>query len=332
MSGAALQAYFEEIFCRHPWRQSDLPSLVYQEEGGQIVGCLGVMPRRMSLNGREIQAAITHHFMVGPGSRSTLAALELARMFLAGQQDLSVAEGGSVSQKIVERFGGATSCLHSIRWTRPLRPGRYFLSVLQRRGLSTALGWMLVPWGYAADTLAPLILPKSFVLSAPRLAGEELEPQMFLSCLSELTRHRSLRPEYDARSLQWLVDLLAKRSDRGTLQKVVLRCASGEIVGWYLYYLKPRAVSEVVQLAAKQGEMGKVLEHLFFHAWRGKAVAVSGQLDPEALHIFSEKGCVLHHDGSSWVLIHAKQPAALEAIHRGDAFFTRLEGEWSIAA
>jgi hypothetical protein len=36
----------------------------------------------------------------------------------------------------------------------------------------------------------------------------------------------------------------------------------------------------------------------------------------------------LSHHRRYWTLIHSQQPELLDAIHRGDAFLTRLEGEW----
>jgi len=48
------------------------------------------------------------------------------------------------------------------------------------------------------------------------------------------------------------------------------------------------------------------------------------------LATFSQAGCVLRHDGGPGVLIHSKHRDVLEAIHRGDAFISRLEGEWWI--
>lgn len=330
-SPAALNSYFQEIFCRHPWCDMDIPSLVYHEKNGRIVGCLGVMPRRMSVNGRPLQAAITHHFMVEPGSRWTLAGVELLRKFFAGPQDLSLAEGGNVARKMMERFGGATSFLHSLRWTRPLRPSRYLLSFLKRRGLAAPFERALMPLCWAADAIAPLILRTPFSLSSPRLAGEELNEESLLWCVSEFSRSRSLRPEYDKDSVKWLLELLARKKSRGTVQKVVLRDSWGEIVGWYLYYLHRGDVSEVIQIGATQGAMSDLLDHLFFHAWQQGAIAVSGQLDAGALQAFSEKTCVFHHDSCSWILIHSKHPDVFEAMHRGDAFFTRLEGEWCIA-
>jgi len=44
---------------------------------------------------------------------------------------------------------------------------------------------------------------------------------------------------------------------------------------------------------------------------------------------YAGKYCLFHRRGY-WTLIHSKKPDLLEAIHRGDAFLTRLEGEWCL--
>ena len=322
--------YLREILWRNPWRDETLPSLVYEDGKGRIAGCLGVMPRPMLLAGRPIQAAISHTFMVEPGSRSSLAALALARAFVSGSQDLSIAEGGSPSRRILERFGGTTSLVYSLRWTRPLRPTRYLLSCLRRRGLAAAATLSLAPLCSAADAIAPLVLGESARLARPRGTGEDLTPDDLLEMLSHTAADRSLRPAYDRQSLAWLLDLLAKKKHRGLFRRVGLRDGAGDLLGWYLYFLNPGGISEVVQIGARKMFLDDVLDHLFYHARRGGALAVSGQLDPSAFQSLAAKGSVFHHDGASWFLIHSRNPAVLAAIHRTDAFLTRLEGEWCI--
>lgn len=326
-----LRSALHEVFFGHPWRDDSLPSLVYQDHTRRVIGCLGVMPRPMSMNGRPIQAAISHTFMVERGSRSTLAGVELVKSFLSGPQDLSVAQGSSnAGRRILEGFGGSTSLLYSIRWTRPLRLGRYGLAVVKGRGLPATVARALRPVCLAVDAITPLIRKKPFHLSEPRLSGEELDSDTLRECVSESSRHRSLRPEYDADSLKWLLTQLAQKKGPGRFQKVVVRDSSRQIAGWYLYYLKRGAISEVMQVAATQDSITEVLDHLFYHARRQGAVAVSGQLDVTALEAFSEECCVLRHDGGPGLLIHSKHPDVLQAVHRGDAFIGRLEGEWWI--
>lgn len=330
-SSEGLRSTFDEIFFGHPWRDDSLPSLVYQDNTGRIVGCVGVMPRRMSMNGRPIQAAISHTFMVARDSRSALVGVELAKKFLSGPQDLSVAQGSSnAGRRILEGFGGSTSLLYGIRWTRPLRPGRYGLGLLKRHGLPAAFAHALRPLCVAVDAIVPLIGRTPFRLAEPRLSGEELDPDAWQECVAASSARRSLRPEYDADSLKWLLAQLAQKTGPGSLQNVVVRDSSGKIAGWYLYYLKRGAIGEVIQVGATRASMNEILEHLFYHAWRRGAVAVSGQLDVTALAAFSDAGCVLRHDGGPGLLIHSKHPDVLNAVHRGDAFISRSEGEWWI--
>lgn len=320
------------ILLQHPWQAESLPSWVYEDAGGTVVGCIGVVPRPMTFNGRKILAAISHSFIVDPGSRSTLAAVALAQRFLAGRQDLSLAEGNDVSRAILESSGGFTSLLYSLCWTRPLRPGRYVLSFLNNRGMPAVARWALLPFCALADALTPFIARRPFRLVEPPVSAAELDADTLRRSLDRFTRNRSLRPHYDERSLSWLLETLAQKQERGTLQKVVVRNAERETVGWYLYYGRPGGVGTVVQLGADENCAEQVLDHLFLHAKRRGMVAVSGQVDPALFHLYSRRDCVFHHDGGSWILVHSRLPELRHAFDRGEAFLTRLEGEWWVGS
>ena len=76
------EAYFREVFFHNPWYDESLPSLVC-EDSGRIVGFLGVVPRRMSLNGQAIQVAIATCFSVEPHTQNSRAAIQLMNEILA---------------------------------------------------------------------------------------------------------------------------------------------------------------------------------------------------------------------------------------------------------
>ena len=46
-----LQADLERIFLDNPWYTEDLPSLVYEACTGELIGCVGVLPRPMWFRG-----------------------------------------------------------------------------------------------------------------------------------------------------------------------------------------------------------------------------------------------------------------------------------------
>jgi len=138
-----------------------------------------------------------------------------------------------------------------------------------------------------------------------------------------------LRPEYDHRSLQWLLEMAAQKNRPAALRKVVVHGAGQETLGWYLYYVNPGKASEVLQIVAKDTSVPEILDHLFYDARLQGTVALSGRLDPRFMRDLSERHCLFHF-GGSWMLVHSRNSELLQAIHRGDAFLTRLEGEWWI--
>src|SRR6185503_523061 len=93
------------LFLDSPWRDPELPALVYEDAQGKIVGFLGVLPRPMSLGGVPIRAAATTRLMVEPERRG-VAALRLLQTFLSGPQDLSLADQATGSSRALwERLG-----------------------------------------------------------------------------------------------------------------------------------------------------------------------------------------------------------------------------------
>ena len=134
--------------------------------------------------------------------------------------------------------------------------------------------------------------------------------------------------DYDDRTFQWLLDRAAGWSAGGRLLKAALRRGQ-EILGWYICHLDRRGTADVAHLAATPSTIREVLDHLFYHAWRQGAVAVTGRLDPRFMQALSDKYCLLHRRGP-WVLVKANKPELVRAFETGTAWFSRLDGEWSL--
>jgi len=327
-SAAAREAYFREILFDNPWRDLDLPSWV-AEEDGRIAGFAGVMPRRMVFRGRAIRVAVGCQFMVDPYRRRGLTALQLARAALSGPQDLFIADGANdFSRQILTGLGGTTPLLYNLHWTRPLRPARYALSLLEERGaLPPALTLPARSLGALVDALAARLRPNRFHREEVGLKEDALDAAAMLAHLPDVMDGNALQPVYDARALAWLLEQSARKTRHGKLRACAVLEGERQLIGWYLYYARAGGVSEVVQVAARNGSFGRVLQRLLVDAWRHGAAAVRGRLDPRYVRELSDRHCWLRCDGT-WTLVHSRHADVAAAIHQGSAFLSRLEGEW----
>ncbi len=324
------RTYFTEVFLNNPWRDESTDSFVYEETSGRIIGFLAVMPRRMCFDGQVIQARITSQFVVDPDFRGPVG-LKLMSAVLGGPQDITIAdESNGDSRQLWEGLGGVTSHLYSMRWICPLRPCQFALWISRKKQFVPPLVSVISrPAARTLDGLVLRILKFPFPPSGPRVFGEDLDSETLSACLSEAGRKQSIRPDYDHRSLSWILERAGQMQRHGRLQKVLLKTEKQQIVGWYLYYANPGGVSEVIQLHAKPNFSVDVLVHLFRHAWGQGAIALSGRMEPSMMQAFSDKHCRFHC-GPQWVLLHSRRPELLHAFNRGTAGFSRIDGEWCL--
>ena len=316
------EAYFHEIFFANPLVTPQLPSWV-ATEGARAVGFIGVMPRPMRLRGRPLQTAVVTQLMVEPEKRHGVVAAQLLRKALAGPQALTISDGANESsRRMWEALGGLTSTLYSLQWRRLLRPAR---SALQRasspHGRAAAL--LATPVAVLADAYAAHYR----ALRRPSgLIDEALDTAALVEGLDGAARHVALSPRYDAASLDWLLEQARAKRWHGELQARLLREPGGAIAGWFLYY--PNAsMSKVLQVHAHEGAERAVLDHLFQHAWRRGAAAIEGRMEPRLARMLGQRHC-LFHSTSAFALFHSRDAELLGALARGDALFSRLEGEW----
>jgi len=323
-SASVLAAYFDRIFFQHPWPDDELPSWVYEDARGRATGFLGVMPRRMVWRGQVIRVAVATQLMVEPQSRG-LAGRSLVRAFLAGPQDCSLSDtANDAARRLWESLGAATSTIHSLVWLRPLRPCRDLTSRFARGLAARGALYAARPLVAAGDAVAAR-LPGG-AARQPAGTTQPLTPALMLAHLDVLGC-RALRPVYEQGALDWLLDQVAEKRQFGTLERVLVRDVAGSVAGWFLYFLNPGGATQIVQLAARPGAHTLVLQHLFHHAWSRGAAALVGRLEPALVSDLAALGCGFGRDGP-WVLLHSRRPDIMPAVERGDAFLSRLDGEW----
>jgi len=330
LSPALLQEYadyFEHVLFGNPWFDEALPSLVSQDGDGKISGFLGVLPRRMLYEGTPVKVALSSQFVVDPSRRASGAGVRLLKAFLSGPQDLSVTdEANNTSRALWQGLGGSTAYLYCLHWTCVFRPARYGSLRLKHRGVLSLLTRPSQPFAMLADQILSRLMPNRLRPQAPDVVSQELDLDTWVRCLQESSLTRSLWPDYDRRSLQWLIEVIARLQTAGELRRVLIRHPQGEILGWYVYQFQPREVSVVLQLVAKAKAIQDVLGHLLHDARRGGSVAVAGRLEPHSMPALSDRKC-LCTCGAPWLLIHAREPELMRAVQIGDVLLSSLEGE-----
>ena len=311
----AYRSYFREVFLNDAALSTGLPSLVFQREG-RILGFLGVMPRRMQCQGRPLVAAVCSQFVVDPAERGQ-AGLQMLKRCFAGDQDLSITdEAAECTRKIWEWCGGTAALPYSIHWIRPLRPAQ------------AALPGVLSPLARASDAIAAKVTGR--LRPRPPLGSREaIDDETLLGCLTDSSSRASMGPAYDAQSVRWVLERARRHVDRGTVRALVVRDEWQAVIGWFIYHARRGGAGEVLQIGAQPRQHRNVLDHLLADAWEQGVTMLSGRLEPAFAPQLSENGCLLYRRGY-WTLVHSKRPEVCHALQRGDAFFTRLEGEWCL--
>jgi ribosomal protein S18 acetylase RimI-like enzyme len=329
----AVRSFLRELYFTNPWIDGAMPSLVYEGKGGEIVGFLGTIVRKMSVCGQPIRVAYGGNFVVHPEARSHLAGPRLLGAYMAGNYDVWQTDSANdLSRKLLESLGFRTIPALNIHWGRPLRPshyGVYAMSRAMRPAVSSSFKFAAKIFCDAADNMAARVSFSPFHQTKSSLHGAELDLETLLHCLVEFREDYSLWPEYDVQSLKWLLSFMERRPARGVLRKVVLRDDNQKIVGWYIYYVKRGAVGEVVQIGGEQKLTKDILSHLFYDAWEQQLIALHGVVDMRRVPQFSDKGCFFTSRGG-WTVSRSRQPEVLAILERGNAFLSRLDGEWCL--
>lgn len=330
----AVQSFLRELYFTNPWIDSSLPSLVYDEKE-KIAGFLGVVPRKMSLRGEHVRIAFGGNFVVHPQFRNTLAGLHLLRTYMAGGQDLSLTDSANdISRALLERLGFTTILPFSVHWIRLLRPARcliYAMSQVNAPTLSAALKFASMPFCGVADSLAARLSSSPLRQTESQLRATDLDVETLLGCLAEFWGGYSLWPQYDEPSLSWLLSFMERMKGHGdTLRRFALRDDNEKILGWYIYYQTRGGFGEVVQIGSVRQHLRSILDHLFHDAWSRGAIALHGVVDRRLMDDFSQKNCFFTCRGG-WMVAHSRKPHLLELLNSGDAFLSRLDGEWCLA-
>ena len=320
-----LGEYFERTLLDHPWADPEIPSLVYLTPEGRIAGFIGSHVRHLVLDGKPIRLACSGQLVSDPAARSRAAGALLLRRYFDGPQDVTMTDGATeVVRRIWKGLGGTVAFLNSISWVRPLSWRSAGNRALERFGM-TAWSPVARPVLSILQAVADRVPATSLRVDDPKGSTEDLAPADMLEHLPTFTGHLRLHPDYSEKFLAWLFREMAEVTTRGQLVKRLVRNERGRLLGWYISYFQPNGIAQVMQVAAKDRDVGAVLDHLFWDARRSGSAVLTGQLEPALFESLTKRRCFLHLSGN--FLFHSRSPDIANAILLGQAMLTRLEGE-----
>jgi ribosomal protein S18 acetylase RimI-like enzyme len=324
-SDSSLESYYRTLLFENPWREDRFPSLVYEEPIGEIRGFVGAIPRPMLLGTERLTAVTSTELMVAPESRGLVGTALFRRLF-AGEQDITFSDRSNhQARALYEGLGGATSVWYSLYWTVPLDGSRPNFESASTWG--TTRGLAARGLRRAAKSLDRL--SARFARSAVdqlTTRDEPLLPETVVANIRRVSGKNALIPDYDARTFSWLLQRVGEGLGRVVTAQVT---HDGELVGWFIYVVRPQGDADVVQLAALGNRQGMVFDHLVQHASREGARVLRGRMDRQFASLFGDRGVPLTV-GHPWTAVRSGRQDVMSQFLSGNAFFSRLDAEWWI--
>ena len=324
---AEYRNWLTAVFLDNPMRIRGLESIVFEDDG-EIIGFLGIVARRLRLNGITYRGSVCSNFCVHPDRRGGVGSQLLSHYRELDQDVAFVDEVRDRAGVLFERRGWKISALQSVRWVLPLRPAERVLMTLQHR-LPSALAFATRPAIRLFDTALRSIPRSPFRPTKPTLSRRELTSDELASLLDEFGSDRTLRPETSDGSTSWLIERARGMTEAGDLHMVSVADDRGAVLGWYIYYAQRGGQGEVLQLVSIPTAAREVLDDLANHAYDRGVLSLSGTLHTDFLpHLAARRAVLDSGSGSRWMLVHSRIPAIMEAFWRGDLLTSRLDGEW----
>lgn len=324
--GPALAQYFRDILLRNPWVATDIPSLMYVDEG-RVLGFLGVIPRIMEFNGRRIRVAVMTQFMVDPAQQGKGIGKLLLREYFSGAQDMCWNDGAAdVVHPLWSACGGHVAKLYSFQWLRFLRPFAFGRMILARRS-AAPVNWIAGLIAVPADAIVTRLTGNALRPSVPKLSVRQASPEELLVCLQQADWTEPLKPVYEAASFSWLMNEAAKAgSNGGTLRSILIHSRDG-VVGWAVYSAKRYESAYLLQFGVvDRNQLDASLDAVLFDAWEQGCCVVRGYGMPAYQTELTDHNCIFRHPGSS-NLVQSQDPELLNSVLTGNATLTRLDGE-----
>jgi hypothetical protein len=257
-----------------------------------------------------------------------MAAPLLLRGFLQGPQDLSLGDRANATSVAMWRsLRGPTFPHYSFDWLCVLHPAGYAAARAARR---TSMARLFSPLARGLDRIIERRSAASEGAAPGRsvdsLKVEDVDDETLLSVIPELVAAAPLHPVWTPARLRRVLSDAAHKSQLGEMVRQVVRTRSGSLVGAYMYHVRRGDIATTVQVLARKGQAGPVLDRLLADAAARGAVAVGGRAQPALLEPLMDRHASF--TSPQRCLADARDKALLAPLESGEAIVTGLVGEY----
>ncbi|MET3792106.1 hypothetical protein [Aquamicrobium terrae] len=312
-----------------------ITSLVHTDDAGEVSGFIGVHGLPMIHGERRLRAAICSSFMVEKGNRDPMAGARLMKAFLEGPQDLSFSETANrTSTQMWTRLRGTILPQYSLDWIRVIRPAAFALGMA---GQHCRPARLFTPLASAFDRLYRKRLKPgetrwaaaaSSGIAPPALRVDEVDHAGFAQMLEPLTAHFPLRPRWADLPLEQMLADGGQKPDLGEFVLAGVTTSGGSPVGAFAYHARPHGIARVLQVLARPGQEGAVIDCLIGHAAAHGVAALRGRTQPALLAAMLTRRIAFLP--ATTTIVHSRDAGLVGAMASGQAFLNGLAGEeWS---
>lgn len=322
--------YSDLFFSGGLWRHEAVRPLVSIDGEGAVSGFLGAIAHPMRFEKREILTAVTFSFVAHPERATPMTSVKLMRKFLEGPQELTLTDGANDgSRRMMAACGGETARIYCMQWRRLLQPARDFAQeVREKRPALGTLARIASPVARLVDAGIDRAVPRARPTRAPELTRRDADADGLRESAAACAASLSLAPSFDPERWSWRLARAAEFENAAPLQIATLHTPKGAAAGGYAFYMTTQGAARVLDLHARGENHRNVVDHLLTDAMEAGATSVWGKLDPGFMRALADRRASFSL--GEWTLIHARNPAILNAIHRGDARLGFFEGEASV--
>ena len=321
-----LADFLRETLLQSPWIDPEIPSLVATGDDGRIAGFIASNVRPVMVDGTRLRGACCAHLVVDESSRSRALGPQLLGRYMGGPQDITFTDTATeVVARMWRTFGGRPDTGRSVGWMLVLRPGSWAVAVgrarVQGRRAPGLVTVPALPFHIGGARLTGHTEPET----GPPVETQALTAAVLVEHKGSILKGHRLQLDYDEAYVSWLFGRLdALYASSVVVRKLVRR--GGKPVGWFVYIHDADGPGRVLQIASRERDTDAVVETLIGDARERGVTVLSGRLEPNFVEPLRRRWAVLGFDART--LVHARDPAVLEAHAGGPSLLARLDGEW----